>query len=111
MKDKNSVQLIGYVGADPAIKNYQNGNKCARMRVATHSPIKKKEEQEEQKYSTSWHTVIAWDECAAFVERNFLKGSHILVNGYLVYRSYENKSGVKVSVTEIKATSLINLDR
>lgn len=111
MKDKNSVQLIGYVGADPAIKKFQNGNKCARMRIATHSPIKKKTEEEEQKYSTSWHTVIAWDECAAFVERNFLKGSHILVYGYLVYRSYENKSGVKVSITEIKATSLINLDR
>jgi single-strand DNA-binding protein len=111
MKDKNSVQLIGYAGADPSIKNFQNGNKLARLRIATHARVKKKTEQEEQKYSTCWHTFIAWDQCAAFAERNFLKGSHILVDGYIIYRSYENSKGVKVSVTEIKATSLTNLDR
>lgn len=111
MKDKNSVQLIGYVGSDPFIKNFQNGNKWARMRVATHAPLKKKEEDEVQKYSTDWHTVIAWSDCAAFAERNFLKGSHILVEGYIVYRSYENKKGIKQNVTEIVAKSLTNLDR
>lgn len=111
MKDKNSVQLIGYVGADPSIKNFQNGNKLARMRIATHTPIKKKAEEEKQTYATDWHTVVAWSECAAFVERNFLKGSHILVEGKLIYRSYEDKKGVKREVTEIVAQTLTNLDR
>ncbi len=111
MKDKNSVQLIGYVGSDPSIRNFQNGNKLARMRVATNSPVKKKTDVEQQQYVTDWHTVVAWAECAAFAERNFLKGSHILVDGYLIYRSYENNKGVKVNVTEIIAKTLINLDR
>lgn len=111
MKDKNSVQLIGYVGADLSIKNFLNGNKLARMRIATHTPIKKKTEEEKQTYATDWHTVVAWSECAAFAERNFLKGSHILVEGRLVYRSYEDKKGLKREVTEIVAQTLTNLDR
>jgi len=111
MKDKNSVQLIGYVGADPKIKNFDNGNKNARLRVATHTPIKKKSPAEEQRYATDWHTVVAWSDCAAFAERNFLKGSHILVEGHIIYRSYQDKKGIKQNVTEIVAKSLINLDR
>ena len=111
MTDRNSVQLIGYVGADPTIRKFANGNRCARMRVATHSPIRKKTDSEEQQYSTAWHTVVAWANSADYAERNFLKGSHILVDGRVVYRSYENKDGQKESVTEIVAGTLINLDR
>ncbi len=111
MKDKNSVQLIGYVGSDPSIKKFLNGNKLARMRIATHSPIKRKNNDEEQNYITDWHTVVAWAECAVFAERNFLKGSHILVDGYIIYRSYKNKIGNKITVTEIVAKTLLNLDR
>jgi len=111
MKDRNTIQLIGYVGADPTIWKFDNGNKCARLRIATHEPIKKKNHGEQQQYSTTWHTVIAWAQSADYTERNFLKGSHILVDGRLIYRSYEDKQGQQKSVTEIVAHSLMNLDR
>lgn len=111
MNGKNSVQLIGYVAADPAITNFQNGNKVARLRVATHLLIKKKSDDEVQQYSTDWHTIVAWSHHAVYAERNFLKGSHILVEGKLIYRNYQDKHGVKRSVTEIVASTLTNLDR
>lgn len=111
MKDRNTVQLIGYVGADPIIKQFNNGNRCAILRVATHIPLKKKPGEEKQRYITAWHTVIAWALSADFAQRNFLKGSHILVDGRMVYRSYENKEGQKRNITEIVADTLINLDR
>ena len=111
MKDRNSVQLIGYVGADPTIKRFGNGNGCATIKVATHIPLKKKTGEEKKQYGTLWHTVIAWAQSADFAARNFLKGSHILVDGRMVYRSYEDKEGQKKNITEIVADTLINLDR
>jgi single-strand DNA-binding protein len=111
MRQTNTVQLIGYLGADPAIKQFANGNKCARMRVATHTPLKKKNSDGSQQYSTAWHTVVAWAQSADFAERNFLKGSHILVDGRVAYRTYQDQGGQKKSVTEIIAGTLTNLDR
>jgi single-strand DNA-binding protein len=111
MKDRNKVQLIGWVGADPSIKKFGNGSKCARIRVATNTPLKNKAEGGVQQYNTLWHTVVAWAKSADFTEQNFLKGSHILVEGHLVYRTYHDKDGLVKSVTEIMAVTLCNLDR
>ena len=106
---QNSVQLIGYVGDDLKIKMLKNGKRRAAIRVATHYPLKKDGEKKE--FSTTWHSVIAWSELAAFAERSFVKGSHILVNGSIIYRTYPDSTGHTRYVTEIKADALINLDR
>ena len=111
MKDRNQIQLIGYVGTDPHVKEFSNGNKRARIMVATHAPNHRKTEADPVTYSTTWHTVVAWEKTAEFAANNFLKGSHILIDGKVIYRSFENKFGMKQTVTEILAHSLINLDR
>ena len=111
MKDRNKVQLIGWVGADPAIKKFANGTKCARIRVATNTPVKNNTEGGVQQYNTLWHTIVALAKSADFAEQNFLKGSHILVEGHLAYRTYQDKDGQVKSVTEIIAGTLCNLDR
>ncbi len=77
--------------------------------MATHAEVQP--DGEEKRTTTDWHTIVAWSGRAVYAEHNFLKGSHILVDGYLLYRTYENKQGNKVNITEIIATSLINLDR
>ena len=106
---QNSVQLIGYVGKDPAIKVLGSGTKRASIKVATHYPVK--DEGPEKKYVTTWHYVIAWGPHAEYAERSFVKGSHILVDGSIVYRSYPDTTGHTRYITEIKADTLINLDR
>lgn len=111
MKDRNQIQLIGYLGTDPQVKQYANGNKRVRIMLATHAPRHRKTEEEELTYRTTWHTIVAWNKAAEFAAGNFLKGSHILVDGKLIYRCYENKFGVTKYLTEIIAHSLINLDR
>ena len=106
---QNSVQLIGYVGIDPIVSSAVNGTKRACIKVATHHL--KKKEGSEKVYDTTWHQVIAWGKIAEYAERSFLKGSHILVDGSVVYRTYPDSSGHTRYVTEIKADTLINLDR
>jgi single-strand DNA-binding protein len=106
---QNSIQLIGYVGKDPIVKVWNNGNKRANLRVATHHLIKTP--GKEKLFATTWHEVIAWDHAADYAERSFVKGSHILVDGSIVYRTYPDATGHTRYVTEIKADTLINLDR
>ena len=105
----NRVQLIGYVGKDLATTVTRKGSKRVCIRMATH--YKQKNATGEPLYHTVWHDVVAWDQKAEHAERNFIKGSKILVEGVIDYRTYPDKSGHTRYITEIRADSLMNLDR
>ncbi len=109
MKTQNKVQLIGYVGNDPTVTTASNGSKRARLRVATDAFFRNQKGESVKK--TSWHTIVAWDKKAEYAENNFLKGSHILIDGHIKYRSYKNEKGEPRHISEIIAELLMNLDR
>ncbi|MCH5597988.1 single-stranded DNA-binding protein [Niabella ginsengisoli] len=104
----NRVQLIGYVGSDLVVRNFQKTSNV-RLRVATHYPHKSPSGTVEWK--TVWHDVVAWDRMAKVAECNFVKGSRIMLEGSIHYRSFSDKNGHLRYVTEINANSLLNLDR
>ena len=105
----NIVQLIGYIGKDLSTQKLQSGVKRAHLRVATHHV--RKNDQGEKIYHTVWHDVIAWNVTAEFAERSFVKGSKIMVDGSIEYRTYPDGTGHTRYITQIKAHSLMNLDR
>ena len=105
----NSVQLIGYVGNNLSEKTLSSGDKKIMLRVATHHSWKDKNGK--VNYASVWHNVVAWDEVGEYAERSFVKGSRIRVQGIFLYRTYPDLHGHTRYVTEIKATSLQNLDR
>jgi single-strand DNA-binding protein len=109
MKTLNKVQLIGYLGEDPKVLNCANGSKLVKLNLATHHPGKN--EKGDKVYVSCWHSVIAFDKPAEIAEKNFTKGSHVMVEGHLVYNTYEDKNGHTRYVTEIKAAYFTNLDR
>ncbi len=109
MKTQNSVQLIGYLGSDPKIKTAVNGSPLARFTVATDYFRRHKDGTIVKK--TTWHNILVWDRLAETVPNNFIKGSHILVQGEIRHRSFKNKDGLIKHITEIRATQLLNLDR
>lgn len=110
MKTQNKAQLIGYLGADPKVFTFANGNKKVRMQLATDSYRQKEFDGEEVK-KTTWHTIICWAEMAEIAENHFIKGSHIMVEGMIQYCSYIGKDGQRRYVTEIKAFHVADLDR
>lgn len=105
----NRVQLIGYVGSDLSAATTSKGNKRVNMRVATHHPVKG--DQGDTTWLTVWHDVVAWDSTAEYGGRSFVKGSRIMVEGSIEYRSYPDRTGHIRYITQIKAHSLMNLDR
>jgi single-strand DNA-binding protein len=95
----NRVSLIGNLGNDPEVREIAAGRKVARLSVATHDSYRNA--TGERVTDTQWHTVVAWGNTAAQVERLLRKGSAVALEGKLVHRSYNTAAGEKRYITEI----------
>ncbi|MBL0882665.1 MAG: single-stranded DNA-binding protein [Chitinophagaceae bacterium] len=109
MKTKNFVQLIGYLGEDPEIHTTTSGHTLAHLRLATDRYHKKEDGTTTTK--TTWHDIKAWNKIARILPDNFIKGSHVLIEGEIEYRTFLDHVGHKRYITEIKAFTILNLDR
>lgn len=106
---RNSVQLIGHLGADPEIKNLESGAKVGRIRIATTDRYKTA--SGEWKDDTQWHNVSGWAGVAEQMEKYLKKGSHVVIQGKLVHNEYVDAQGVKKYFTEVKANTIMMLDK
>jgi len=96
----NSVKLIGNVGAEVNVMNFESGKK-ASFSLATTDTYTDKNNQEVK--NTAWHNVIAWGKIAETCETLFSKGKRVSIEGKINYRNYTNSQNQKVYVTEIQA--------
>lgn len=96
---RNSVRLIGNLGANPEVKELPSGKKLANVSLATTD--KYKDSEGKQVSETQWHRLTAWGRTADFMEKYFEKGNEVVVEGKLLNRSYLDKEGVKKFSTEI----------
>lgn len=104
---RNKVQLIGNLGQAPEIINFENGNKLARISLATNEYYKNA--KGERVEDTQWHTLIAWGKQAEIFEKYVQKGQEVAVEGKLITRSYETKEGEKRHRTEVQISELLLL--
>ena len=102
----NKVILIGNLGKDAETKFTPNGTSVATFSIAT-SWRQKDQQTGEWKDHTDWHNIVLWR--AENVAPYLTKGTQVYVEGRLQTRSYENKEGKKVYVTEVVANELILL--
>ncbi len=106
---KNKVQLLGRLGNAPEIRTTQNGNKLAKMSLATNEY--KRNADGTKTETVQWHSLIAWGSEAEIAEKYLQKGAEIMVEGKLQYRSYTDKTGAQRTATEIEVASLLMLDK
>ncbi|APY10773.1 single-stranded DNA-binding protein [Seonamhaeicola sp. S2-3] len=106
---RNKVQLIGRLGQDPEIINFQDGNKMAKFTLATDDSYKDKNGNKVER--AYWHNVIVKGGLVNVVENYITKGKEIAVEGKLTNRSYETKTGEKRYVTEILCNELLMLSK
>lgn len=102
---KNHVVLIGNLGNDPEVTNFESGSRIAKFSMATNETYKK--ENGEKTTQTEWHTIVVWGNLVSIVEKYLKKGSEICVRGKITYRSYQDKEGITKNVTEIKADEVL----
>ncbi len=95
----NKITIIGNVGKDPETRTLENGTKVTSLTLATSETWKDK--QGNKKEEVQWHAVQLWRGLAEVAEQYVKKGSKLLIEGKVTYRSYEDKEGVKKYITEI----------
>jgi single-strand DNA-binding protein len=104
---RNRVQLIGNLGQNPEVKEFDGGKKVARFSVATTESYRDKDGNLVK--DTTWHNLVAWNKNADIVEKYLEKGKEVAIDGKLTSRSYETKEGVKKYVTEVVVNELLML--
>ena len=99
----NKCTFVGRLGADPIVRTTENENKVAQFNIACDEPGHTTRDGKEVPKRTEWIPIVAWNGWAELVEKYAKKGSQVLVDGKFRSRSYDNKEGQKVYVTEIYA--------
>ena len=105
----NNVQLIGNVGKDPEVRNFENNKKVASFDFATSETFKDKDG--EKKTNTEWHTITAFGSSAERVEKYIKKGKLLYISGKIHYSSFDDKDGIKRKAVEIIADKIKFLDK
>ncbi|RKD12899.1 single-stranded DNA-binding protein [Pelobium manganitolerans] len=106
---RNSVRLIGFLGAAPELKEISKTKKLAKLSLATSDSYRN--DKGERVEDTQWHNLVLWDKQADVAVKYLDKGSEIAIEGKLVTRNYSDKDGIKRYYTEILVNELLMLGR
>ena len=100
MAGVNKVILLGRLGRDPEVRNFQNGGKVVNLRLATSERYKDREGNQQER--TEWHSVAIFNERLGEVAEKYLKkGNEVYIEGQLETRKWQGQDGQEKYSTEI----------
>lgn len=108
MASLNKVTLIGNLGADPEIKQTNNGQHVANLRIATSETYTDRNGQRQE--NTEWHNVSAFGKTAEICGQYLSKGRSVYVEGRIKTREYTDREGNNRKATEIVANQVLFLN-
>ena len=98
----NKVILRGNVGQDPQITDFQNGGKVAQFSLATTERGFSTKDGREVPEQTTWHNIVVKKMGLSEICQQYVKkGTPLLIEGKISYRSYEDNAGQTRYITEI----------
>jgi len=98
----NNIELIGFVGARPLIRESRNGREFATFSVATREywPESKNVKR------TTWHSIITFSpSLISLCKHSLTKGSPVAVQGDITKSKYE-KDGVQMISVKVNANDI-----
>jgi single-strand DNA-binding protein len=109
MPSINKVILSGNLVRDPETRILENGTHLAKMSIANNQRYRDRNGEWQEK--TCYVDIISWRKTAELVSEFCRKGSPVLVEGELVFNSWEDKDGSKRSKLEVNARRIQFLER
>lgn len=107
MSSVNKVILVGNLGADPEVKQFNNGGSLTNVVIATSEKYTNK--QGEKVEETEWHRVSFFGKTGEIAAQYLRKGSKVYVEGSIKTRKYQAQDGTDRYATEIKGFALTML--
>jgi single-strand DNA-binding protein len=97
----NKVILVGNLGADPEVRQTQDGRPIVNLRLATSESWRDKSTGERRE-KTEWHRVVIFNENLGRIAEQYLKkGSKVYIEGQLQTRKWQDQSGQDRYSTEV----------
>lgn len=93
---------VGRLTSDPDVKYTQSGKCVTKFTLA----VDRRYQAKDGERAADFFPCVAWEKLAEICGEYLNKGTKVLVEGRLQIRSYENKNGQKVWVTEIILTDV-----
>lgn len=109
-KGINKVIIVGNLGKDPEVKNFDNGGMIVNITVATSENWTDKASGQKVE-KTEWHKIVFKSRLAPLAADYLKKGSKVYLEGSLETRSWKDKNGETKYVTEIVAHNFQALDK
>ena len=94
----NNVVLIGRMAKDVELRKTNSGKAVASFSLA----VSKDYKNEQGNYDADFIDCVAFEGKAETISKYVHKGDKFAVIGQLTTRTYENKEGKKVKVTDVK---------
>jgi single-strand DNA-binding protein len=103
----NKVILIGNLGADPEVRNFEY-SKIVRFPIATSESYTNREGQRVEQ--TEWHNIVVSKKGLADICEQYLrKGMKVYIEGKIRTRSWQDSSGQTKYMTEINCFEMTML--
>lgn len=97
----NKVILVGNVGQDPEVRQFQNGGQVCNFSLATSENWKDKNTGERRE-KTEWHRISVFSEGLIRVVQSYVKkGSKLYIEGQLETRKWQDRDGNDKYTTEV----------
>ena len=88
----NKVILVGNVGQDPEVRQFQNGGQVCSFSLATSENWKDKNTGERRE-KTEWHRISVFNEGLIRVVQSYVKkGSKLYIEGQLETRQWQDQT-------------------
>jgi len=104
MGNLNKVMLMGHLGGEPEVRQFEDGNLMAFVSLATNEYWKNQDG--EQQSRTEWHNLVFTRRLAEIAKDYLTKGSPIFIEGRLRTRKWEDENGVAHYNTQIHVDHL-----
>ena len=99
----NKVMLIGNLGDDVKIRQFEDGGSIGRFPIATNESYTNKQTGEKVD-NTEWHNIIVKNKAAEICEKYLKKGDKVYVEGKLKTRKWQGEDGIQRYTTEVHVT-------
>lgn len=99
----NIVILTGHLGADPEIRQFQNGGQIATLNLAVGDDYR--DQQKNIVNRTHWITVVIHGNYSDVARQYLHKGSKVTVTGKLVQENWQDQNGNNRSTLKVAARS------
>lgn len=102
MSDINVAAITGRLTKDPELRALTDGTSACSFTVACNRPKKRDEENAEADFIQC----VAWRQSADYLCRYGHQGDRVNLSGRIRTRSFDNRDGQRVYVTEIQVDNL-----